>query len=574
MKFWQIVIIVALWLLAIGLLAEVARADVHTASRASVRIWTQNARREVGIGSGIVVGESDDAFFVLSNAHVVSSKSVSVEFFEGGHIALRLSGVCVARDSANDVAIVKLQKSEVVGYDPAVMPLDPAYVFKEGETLATIGHPHGGSPTGYFCKYLGTSSLGIHFKPPPAQGRSGSALFDKDLTRVVGLVYAAGGDMQAPTGYAVPVQSFSKALGTSFAQTNEQKGEEVEMSTEDVYYLTCYDLSDGATPAEIVEEIATVSETRPPRRPILPRRPVRSGDREGREGEEKPRRPILPRRPVRSGDAVGEIVPPEAIPFRLPENAKETRILAATPELRLCLFTEEGAEGAEVEPVQCPGGVCPPAQYAPAQQEDLAPESEIPFSLYTPDNELLPELPPAPEPPKIIPLPKLEPEPALDIEPEPEIEPDFGPEIDWIPEPEPEVQVQESVPDMKLAQVRTSLGTLRREVTANTRAIATLAARLDALVAALEIEEPVEAEAMEMEVAEVPAVETRRTRRFKPVERIKERIADGVEAEVKERAAPVLDWVMSAGVGIVSAFAILFAACRLKKFSRKEEEEK
>ncbi|MDO4550720.1 MAG: serine protease [Planctomycetia bacterium] len=222
------------------------RADLLDASRATVRIRTAHGK-QMGLGSGIIVGSNADAYYCLTNAHVVPGGSVQVEFFDGGVMRKTVSSAkIVSRDVQNDVAVVKIPISALEGYVPKIIPVDAAYTPKSGEIIGTIGHPHGEGPTAYMCEFIREGSLGMEFIPPPKQGRSGSAIFDKDFSRVIGLVFAMtehGKDAQGRQiciGLAVPAKNFSKAIGASLVG-GEVPGPLGKVDSRKVKYFTAYD---------------------------------------------------------------------------------------------------------------------------------------------------------------------------------------------------------------------------------------------------------------------------------------------------------------------------------------------
>lgn len=165
--------------------ARCAFADLYLASRGVIRV-TVRSGGQVGVGSGVIVGSDAKYYYALTNAHVATSRTCEVEFFDAGN-PTRRSAETVMRDEAVDLAVLRI---DAEGYNPHIVPIDPSYTMKKGDILATIGHPKGEMPTGYYCTYQGTSeTMGICFTPPPKQGRSGSPLLTLDGSRVVGIVY-------------------------------------------------------------------------------------------------------------------------------------------------------------------------------------------------------------------------------------------------------------------------------------------------------------------------------------------------------------------------------------------------
>lgn len=183
-----------------------ARADLYQASRATARITAGD-----GIGSGICVGSDGTYYYLVTNAHVATTGTVTVEFFDAGRIT-RVGGECIRRNAEIDLAVIRVN---CMGkYNPAIIPIDPSYTMKEGDILCSIGHPLGKMPTAFFCTFKErNTAFGIIFEPRPAQGRSGSPLLAPDGSRVVGIVY--GMFKEESGGLAIPADVVLRFLTSS-----------------------------------------------------------------------------------------------------------------------------------------------------------------------------------------------------------------------------------------------------------------------------------------------------------------------------------------------------------------------
>lgn len=182
-------------------------ADLYTASRAAIRVTVPGA-----IGSGIVVGSEGAFYYALTNAHVATAQRVKVEFFDAGKVT-EFTAETVLRNEDADLAVLKIDTRGE--YNPAIIPIDPAFSMKSGDVLATCGHPLGESPTLYFASYVGQdTTYGIKFTPAPKQGRSGSALLASDGSRVVGIIYAYTTDAAGrKIGLAIPARFIASFFG-------------------------------------------------------------------------------------------------------------------------------------------------------------------------------------------------------------------------------------------------------------------------------------------------------------------------------------------------------------------------
>lgn len=190
----------ALWAVGMGVLllvilaaARCARADLAQCIDATCRITAEGG----ALGTGCVFCRGEGKVFVLTNAHVVGrSTTVHCEFWSQGHQSVPLQGRVQARDASVDAAIVVICETMFAGRLPPVIPL--AVVGDEPPAMAavfSVGCAGGAWSTGWKGHVLGYESDGsMVFLPPPANGRSGSAVFDAEGTRIVGLLRARASD--------------------------------------------------------------------------------------------------------------------------------------------------------------------------------------------------------------------------------------------------------------------------------------------------------------------------------------------------------------------------------------------
>jgi len=165
-------------------------------------------------GSGCAFAVAHNYVWVLTAAHVVeTSSTVHCEFWRAGHKSTALPGHVHRRSAAYDVAVVLVSVSLFQGVLPEVVPLAPPdFVVRPGETITSAGCAHGAWATGLKGHALGYEGLRLNFTPPPADGRSGSALMDAEGRYIVGVVSARtiSGEIY---GIASSIQAVYAAFG-------------------------------------------------------------------------------------------------------------------------------------------------------------------------------------------------------------------------------------------------------------------------------------------------------------------------------------------------------------------------
>jgi len=205
------------WVVWAILIAPPARAELADCFAATVRV-----RCGGGIGTGTVIDVQQGQAWILTNAHVASrlvGEPVTVEFWrdgqrvEGveGRISWRLMDRHAEGLATRDMALVTVDLARL-GWRPHVIPLAPRGTpLVEGQQVYSVGCPEGGWPTGWSGHLTRTGGEVIDFWPPPAQGRSGSALFSADGKQVLGLVAWGGRN----GGGAMPVDVIHQAMQDS-----------------------------------------------------------------------------------------------------------------------------------------------------------------------------------------------------------------------------------------------------------------------------------------------------------------------------------------------------------------------
>jgi len=195
-------------LLLIPFLGQAARATIDDCIDATCRITAADGGR----GTGCVFELSQGRVYVLTAAHVVGrSRQVECEFWRHGHRSRPLTGQVTARDEAADAAIVVLAQPAFGGVLPPAIPLSSRdCVLRRGETVVSAGCAGGSWSTGFKGHVLGYQGADLVFVPGPANGRSGSAIFDAGGERIVGLLRARS--MDDSRGIATSVQALYRAF--------------------------------------------------------------------------------------------------------------------------------------------------------------------------------------------------------------------------------------------------------------------------------------------------------------------------------------------------------------------------
>jgi len=175
------------------------------------------AQQVVSGGTGFLFGSQD---YIITNYHVVKGTSeVTVKFTNGESINAEV----VARDTQNDVAILKLTKSP--SFQSREMKFGDSSMVRMGDKVFTIGYPFI-NIMGYKPKYTEgviSAVTGIKDNPtvfqttvPIQPGNSGGPLFN-DKGEVVGLTTSSLSLLATESMGAVP-QSVNYAVKSSFVK--------------------------------------------------------------------------------------------------------------------------------------------------------------------------------------------------------------------------------------------------------------------------------------------------------------------------------------------------------------------
>lgn len=207
-----IIALLAFW--SLWACGEIKRAmgGISECIDATVRISVPEGR-----GTGVFFQRDAENIFALTNCHVVSDgngervivprvgKPVGVDIwragFESGPYPGRVEWTSYQAETSRDIAIVSVKLSALKGYVPPMIPLAPAgQDGKAGDSVLSMGCSKGAWPSmfrGHLRANLGAS---VVFYPNPAQGRSGSALFNASGTAIIGLLCWQDVDKQEQGG--------------------------------------------------------------------------------------------------------------------------------------------------------------------------------------------------------------------------------------------------------------------------------------------------------------------------------------------------------------------------------------
>ncbi|MCP4535804.1 MAG: hypothetical protein GY832_01495 [Chloroflexi bacterium] len=210
-EFARVAGILAVLIALVALTATPAMATLSDCHDASCRVRASDG----STGSGCAFANSNGMVYVLTNAHVATTPTISLEFWRGGHKSSQLSGRVIAKDTKADAAIVAIAETSFGGVLPDVIPLGGSGDSpRPGGSIMSVGCAGGSWSTGWKGHVLGYSGADMYFQPPPANGRSGSAIFDAEGTKIVGLLYARKQDDSAGIATSLP------ALHRAFAGRN------------------------------------------------------------------------------------------------------------------------------------------------------------------------------------------------------------------------------------------------------------------------------------------------------------------------------------------------------------------
>ena len=196
-------------------LALPAKADIRDCINATVKVHCQSGQ-SLSTGTGVVFGIENGKVFIITNSHVIADnpKNVSIIAYKWGHRSKEFKCTVVKniKNSEVDVAILTIPQAEFKGQEPKPIPIAPyGTKLKVGDCLYSNGCAKGAEPSLIATREISDNGVNIEFRPPPAEGRSGSGMFNKEGTQIVGLLYARSIESSA-VGMAVSLDMLHKYL--------------------------------------------------------------------------------------------------------------------------------------------------------------------------------------------------------------------------------------------------------------------------------------------------------------------------------------------------------------------------
>ena len=195
--------LLALTLSIIAIAPASAVASLHECYDATCRVHVSGHA-----GTGCIFAADDTHYYVLTNAHVTrqgdkprlvfvmrgAERSVDAETVWHSYAALE-------QGYHRDIAVMKIPRAAFGDYTPSVIPLaEESFALAENQEITSVGCPGGGWVTAWKGHATSLTTDAMNFVPPPMGGRSGSAIFDADGTKIVGLLaWGGGGEGTAQT---------------------------------------------------------------------------------------------------------------------------------------------------------------------------------------------------------------------------------------------------------------------------------------------------------------------------------------------------------------------------------------
>jgi len=220
--------------------------SIQEAMQSTVRFYTyyevdvdgKTIKRRSG-GSGVVYKEDDTHLFLLTAAHIMPEKKdmvvekdgpkiefdrtkITAQFFTNGFSSPEIEAKLLwshLRGSSiyNDMAELSVKKSDLGRYPlPKPIPLaEKTKGVRYKDRIMSCGCPNLSWPTAWFGHVSETPfSVNVFkFIPPPIGGRSGSAIFNMDGTKVIGIIIwkssgSGGGTAISPYGIHRQLEAF------------------------------------------------------------------------------------------------------------------------------------------------------------------------------------------------------------------------------------------------------------------------------------------------------------------------------------------------------------------------------
>lgn len=143
-------------------------------------------------GTGCAFEKTGSHLKVLTAAHVVGGNaSVYCEFWKEGSLREKIRGDVLVAATREDLAVVAIPLENFGENVPEPIPIaSKSRSLTTKEAISSVGCAGGGWSTSWVGHVSGAKGQEIYFHPPPAGGRSGSAIFDEEGTEILGVISA------------------------------------------------------------------------------------------------------------------------------------------------------------------------------------------------------------------------------------------------------------------------------------------------------------------------------------------------------------------------------------------------
>lgn len=181
-------------------------------------------------GSGVIVGKSDEAYYVITNHHVIDqATNFEVVVYNDEDTSVTYDAYLIGTSMENDIAALRIETSDSLN---CVSFIDDSSKVKVGTEVIAIGNPLGilgGSVTHgivsavereVYLQELGYMNL-IQTDAAINSGNSGGALFNNEGL-LIGIVNSGYSDYQG-LNFAIPSNT-AKTCFTSIIDTYKDKG--------------------------------------------------------------------------------------------------------------------------------------------------------------------------------------------------------------------------------------------------------------------------------------------------------------------------------------------------------------
>jgi thiol-disulfide isomerase/thioredoxin len=181
------------------LLPSLSYAGMEDCYKATCRIST-------GGGTGCVYAHENGQYFVLTNAHVAGTQPGRrmrclfnlLDGWERPVTGTVVFGKILPLQQGyyRDLAVISIPDAEFerAGFRPSVIPFSSSRrTIQQGETITSVGCPGGELNSWWVGHVTQAGDPRFTFTPDPVGGRSGSAIFNRDGTEIIGLLAWGGG---------------------------------------------------------------------------------------------------------------------------------------------------------------------------------------------------------------------------------------------------------------------------------------------------------------------------------------------------------------------------------------------